>query len=406
MVKKRVKETISIIIAVLLILFSAFLIYNLVDKNVNLSPRNSINCVDSDNTNLPLVSDINADQSYFNTGSVSYTRRGSEIILNDLKSGSSSIKEAYCSSSGRGFYNTIRCANGIYNTGKQWACAPSFTEQSVKTIQLTENSGTRGTYKLPNGQVKNFETKFGDFKSIDASVCNDEKAADVNNDEQINAVDVQKVINGALGAEEQECLDINRNNNIDAVDVQTVINCALGIYSDYCTRPAYPDYVIENVEIKTRCESTRTQTRGTYASLDIRDKNGWGTGRISFGSGTIPGYLRITFPGNPSNDFYCNPPLACKRNDVVLNAGEVKNTLINLGEGTMCCGNNGFDPNQFTFKIFDGDYPTEGSQYKDPADDFIKVIFYCSGKNDGSGEITVQGDEGFRIENKPIKVLT
>jgi hypothetical protein len=52
--------------------------------------------------------------------------------------------------------------------------------------------------------------------------------ADVNGDLDINALDVQLVINGALGKPTPGDLDINHSGKVDALDVQAVINGALG----------------------------------------------------------------------------------------------------------------------------------------------------------------------------------
>ena len=57
----------------------------------------------------------------------------------------------------------------------------------------------------------------------------DAMAADINADSTVNAVDVQLVINGALGIDTGEQTDINGDGSITAVDVQLVINAALGI---------------------------------------------------------------------------------------------------------------------------------------------------------------------------------
>ena len=52
---------------------------------------------------------------------------------------------------------------------------------------------------------------------------------DVNGDETVNAVDVQLVINDALGLSVGWDCDINDDDTVNAVDVQLVINAALGI---------------------------------------------------------------------------------------------------------------------------------------------------------------------------------
>jgi len=52
---------------------------------------------------------------------------------------------------------------------------------------------------------------------------------DVNGDDDVNAVDVQLVINAALGLTSEGNPDINGDATVNAVDVQLVINAALGI---------------------------------------------------------------------------------------------------------------------------------------------------------------------------------
>ena len=52
---------------------------------------------------------------------------------------------------------------------------------------------------------------------------------DVDFNDKVDAVDVQLVINEALGIDNQHDCDINGDEMINAVDVQLVINAALGI---------------------------------------------------------------------------------------------------------------------------------------------------------------------------------
>ncbi|MBI4558673.1 MAG: hypothetical protein HY706_13920 [Candidatus Hydrogenedentes bacterium] len=52
---------------------------------------------------------------------------------------------------------------------------------------------------------------------------------DVNGDTQVNAVDVQLVINAALGLDTGYNSDVNGDTQVNAVDVQLVINAALGL---------------------------------------------------------------------------------------------------------------------------------------------------------------------------------
>ncbi len=51
---------------------------------------------------------------------------------------------------------------------------------------------------------------------------------DVNNDGVVNAADVQKVINVAIGADDDQSADVNLDGIVNAVDLQAVINAALG----------------------------------------------------------------------------------------------------------------------------------------------------------------------------------
>jgi formylglycine-generating enzyme required for sulfatase activity len=57
-------------------------------------------------------------------------------------------------------------------------------------------------------------------------------AGDVDADSDVDAVDVQLVINGALGVKVYQPTDIDYSGGIGAVDVQLVINAALGIVID------------------------------------------------------------------------------------------------------------------------------------------------------------------------------
>ncbi len=52
---------------------------------------------------------------------------------------------------------------------------------------------------------------------------------DVNHDGAVNAIDVQLVINAALGLTTGYDSDVDNNGNVDAVDIQLVINATLGV---------------------------------------------------------------------------------------------------------------------------------------------------------------------------------
>ncbi|MBI4556019.1 MAG: hypothetical protein HY706_00420 [Candidatus Hydrogenedentes bacterium] len=55
------------------------------------------------------------------------------------------------------------------------------------------------------------------------------RIGDVDSSGSVNAVDVQTVINSALGLQSQYDCDLDRNGDVNAVDVQMVINAALGL---------------------------------------------------------------------------------------------------------------------------------------------------------------------------------
>ena len=55
------------------------------------------------------------------------------------------------------------------------------------------------------------------------------RSGDINDDGSVNAIDVQLVINGALGIDTGVDGDINSDGNVNAVDIQLAINAALGL---------------------------------------------------------------------------------------------------------------------------------------------------------------------------------
>lgn len=69
------------------------------------------------------------------------------------------------------------------------------------------------------------------YGAVPASAAEPMVAADVNRDGAVNAVDLQLVINAALGLAIHPAYnaDVNRNASVNAVDIQLVINAALGI---------------------------------------------------------------------------------------------------------------------------------------------------------------------------------
>ena len=70
------------------------------------------------------------------------------------------------------------------------------------------------------------------FKEPAVGSCANEIAGDIDNSGAVDAVDVQRVINVALGVAtvaDNPCADVDGNGFVTAVDVQLVINAALGI---------------------------------------------------------------------------------------------------------------------------------------------------------------------------------
>jgi len=53
--------------------------------------------------------------------------------------------------------------------------------------------------------------------------------AAVDNSGSVDAVDVQMVVNAALGVPSDVKADLNRDGGTDAVDIQIVVNSALGV---------------------------------------------------------------------------------------------------------------------------------------------------------------------------------
>jgi len=112
-------------------------------------------------------------------------------------------------------------------------------------VSLTDETGITGNYlfdAMPSGVFEVSASAEG-FATIDkpANISTDGSVAvlnfdlpeldatDINDDGEVNAVDVQLVINGALGLPVSFPTDVNADDTTNAVDVQLVINTALGI---------------------------------------------------------------------------------------------------------------------------------------------------------------------------------
>jgi hypothetical protein len=74
-------------------------------------------------------------------------------------------------------------------------------------------------------------TNLDDPSDIETVVVNVGQAprTDVNRDGAVNAIDVQLVINAALGLLVDYDCDVDEDGTVNAIDVQLVINAALGI---------------------------------------------------------------------------------------------------------------------------------------------------------------------------------
>jgi hypothetical protein len=72
-------------------------------------------------------------------------------------------------------------------------------------------------------------TEFSEFVIAFPTVTDFGIDGDVNGDDSVNAIDVQLVINAALGIDTIYSCDINGDGPVNAVDVQLVINAVLGI---------------------------------------------------------------------------------------------------------------------------------------------------------------------------------
>jgi len=112
-------------------------------------------------------------------------------------------------------------------TGGEWLAL----KKQDNTLIVTASTNT--VQSLRNGLVRITSANAAN-SSIDITIQQDVDAAraDINRDGVINAIDVQLVINAALGISSEYDADINGDGVVNAVDVQLVINAALGIEID------------------------------------------------------------------------------------------------------------------------------------------------------------------------------
>lgn len=109
-----------------------------------------------------------------------------------------------------GLYGDAVAGDGIFTNPGLWA----------RETVLVDTFTARGTATSPNRTAA-----FADFR---IRVC--DILEDVNSDGQVNALDVQSVINEVLGLGiDLEEADVNGDGQVNALDVQTVINKVLGV---------------------------------------------------------------------------------------------------------------------------------------------------------------------------------
>jgi len=99
-----------------------------------------------------------------------------------------------------------------------------WADLSLTSVETTATS-TTFTYETSNGQTKSGATSTSDKIS---GTCTS-GSADVDGNGVVNALDIQMVINGALGLGGFAGCDVNSDGVVNALDIQMVINGALGI---------------------------------------------------------------------------------------------------------------------------------------------------------------------------------
>src|SRR3989344_4934925 len=226
--KKKMMTSLIISLSLIIIVASVVnlsLNYQSEQEEILLSPTLT-RCVDSDNTNARDTSDL----SSFSASDVNYRNK----IYKDLKISSKRIREYYCINN-RLASKIITCSNGIYqDKDKKASCYIQYDKVKdikVKAIKQDEVGGIFGTGLL-NGKEVSFKTYKDQFKGIKIDNCNINLPEDIDNSGDVDAVDVQLVINGALGLQTGVCLDVDSNGEVDAIDVQKVVNGALMVNSN------------------------------------------------------------------------------------------------------------------------------------------------------------------------------
>lgn len=146
-------------------------------------------------------------------------------------------------------------------------------------------------------------------------------AGDVNGDEAVNAVDVQSLINNALGIGSSALADLDLNGTVNAVDVQLVINAAVGLNID-----SDGDGLSDSAE----------NGLGTDPAIADTDEGGVNDGEEVFVNQTDPlspnddGGLRADFTATPT---FGAIPLSVQFTDTSTSNGVITEWLWDFGDG-------------------------------------------------------------------------
>ena len=182
-------------------------------------------------------------------------------------------------------------------------------------------------------------------------------AGDVNVSGEVNALDVQVVINAALGLSVEHDCDIDISSEVDAVDVQLVINAALGLSID-----ADDDGLCDVAEANL----------GTDPDVADTDGDGVGDGQ-EVRDGTDP----LTPTAEPTVELTADPPLGDAPHEVVLTA-----------EATGFTGN----ALTYTWDFGDGiEYAGQASVWRmfESEDEYEVTVTVSDGVSQAADEVTV-----------------
>lgn len=135
-----------------------------------------------------------------------------------VRSGASStpIPGARVTLDGRVNVSTTADANGVY----LFAAIPEGIYTVRASAKRYKGATVTAAASLAPSQVE---------IALDDDPASAPNRADINGDESVNAVDIQLVINGALGFQSAYIVDLNEDGLADAVDVQAAILAALNL---------------------------------------------------------------------------------------------------------------------------------------------------------------------------------